>query len=161
MNNLKLQRNVYLGALILACTILSYLGMQSFKEPKESTKFDYNPVPIINNTPNRPLNTSFQPNSVRGTFGSYTVTVVRNINLANLSASGVVYFEVSQDNSSWTVINSAGVTSALAVALSVGISDTFQYNIQGMIPKGYYCRLRTTTSGGATVTMSSGQETMF
>ena len=124
-------------------------------------KIDYNPVPQINNAPNRSVNSSFQPNSIRGTFGSYTLTVTTNVTLLNPNSSGKVFLEVSPDNTNWTAINSAGQVSTLSVAVTVGVNTTTDYNIQGMIPKGYYCRLRTTTTGGGTVVMSSGQETMF
>ena len=156
----KSEKKVLWGAVIILSALVCWNWQSSFTAEKKNS-IDYNPVPIINNSPARAVNSSFQPTSIRGTFGSYTVTVTTAVSLLNSTSSGKVFFEISPDNTNWTIVNSAGVSRTLSVSITVGVNESTDYNIQGMIPKGYYCRLRTSTSGGGTVSMSSGQETMF
>jgi hypothetical protein len=155
----KIFTNVWakLFGIFFACFTLCFC----FAKVEQIKTLDYNPVPTINNSPGRTLNTSFQPTCVRGTFVSYTIVITRALNLGNLTASGVANLQISPDNVNWTTINSAGITSTLSVSLSLGITDALQYNIQGVVPKGYYARIQTNVSGGASVTMPSGQETYF
>lgn len=114
-----------------------------------------------NNSPGRALTTSFRPSTVRPTRVSYTISIATTLSLLNLNSSGTVALQISPDNSTWTTINSAGITRTLAVSISVGLNDTSLLNVAGEIPTGYYCRLLPTTSGGATITFSSGQEVTY
>ena len=118
-------------------------------------------APTYNNAPARALTTSFRPSTTRPTRVSYTVSIATTLSLLNLNSSGTVALQISPDNSTWTTINSAGVTKTLAVSISVGLNDTSLLNVAGEIPSGYYCRLLPTTSGGSTVTFSSGQEIIY
>lgn len=112
--------------------------------------------PTYNHTPGRSLNTSYQLSTTKRTKVSYTVGVTTALTLINLASSGRVYLEISANNSTWTSINSAGVTKTVAVGIA--INETQYYNVQGEVPAGYYVRLRSVTSGGATVAFESGQE---
>ena len=118
-------------------------------------------TPTYNNAPARAMNTSFRPSTTRPTRVSYTVSIATAISLLNLNSSGTVQLQISQDNTTFTTINSAGITRALAVSISVGLNDTSLLNIAGEIPAGYYCKLTSTVSGGATVAFSSGQEVTY
>jgi hypothetical protein len=112
--------------------------------------------PTYSNTPARSLNTSYQLSTTKRTKVSYTVAVTTALSLINLGSSGRVFLEISANNSTWTPINSAGVTKAVAVGIA--INETQYYNVQGEVPIGYYVRLRSVTTGGATVAFESGQE---
>jgi len=114
-----------------------------------------------NNSPGRALTTSFRPSTVRPTRVSYTISIATTLSLLNLNSSGAVALQISPDNSTWTTINSAGINRTLAISISVGLNDTSLLNVAGEIPTGYYCRLLPTTSGGATITFSSGQEVTY
>lgn len=150
----KKDKAVIIGALVmmilLGCTVAFVFA-----------KAEYNPIPVVVNNPSRSVNTSYRPNLYRACIGSYTVSIVTGVSLINLNSTGAVYLEISQDNSTWVTINSAGVTRTLSVAISVGLNETTQFNVQGVVPAGWYCRLRTVVSGGATATYTSGQETMY
>lgn len=147
--------------IVIVSAFLTMLFMSGFVIFLSAKNFEYNPIPVIRNTPGRVVNTPFTPNPYRATIGSYTVTITTGVSLVNLNSSGAVYLEISQDGVTWVTINSAGVTQALAVALSVGLNETTQYNVQGVVPQNWQCRLRTVVSGGATATYTSGQETMY
>lgn len=118
-------------------------------------------TPTYNNSPARSLNTSFRPSTTRPTRVSYTISIATTLSLLNLNSSGTVALQISSDNTTWNTINSAGITRTLAVSVSVGLNDTNIVNIQGEIPAGFYCRLVPTTSGGGTVTFTSGQEVTY
>lgn len=115
--------------------------------------------PSFNNAPGRAISaTGYQISATRTTSVSYTVSVTTTLSLLNLNSSGQVFLEISPDNSVWTTVNSAGVTRALSVAITIGLNDINYYNLQCMVPIGYYTRLRGVTSGGATLAFTSGQE---
>ena len=118
-------------------------------------------TPTYNNTPARTLGTSFRPSTTRPTRVSYTVSIATTLSLLNLNSSGTVQLQISPDNVTFSTINSAGITRTLAVSISVGLNDTSMLNIQGEIPAGYYCRLLSTVSGGATAVFTSGQEVTY
>jgi len=118
-------------------------------------------TPTYNNAPARTLGTSFRPSTTRPTRVSYTVSIATTLSLLNLNSAGTVQLQISSDNVNFSTINSAGITRTLAVSISVGLNDTSMLNIQGEIPAGYYCRLLSTTSGGSTVTFTSGQEVTY
>lgn len=118
-------------------------------------------APSYNNAPTVTLNTSKQISTTRNARVSYTVAITTAITLLNLNSAGQAFLEISVDNSTWITINSAGIARTLAVSISVGLNDTSYFNIQGEVPAGYYVRIRTTTSGGGTVSFTSGQEVQY
>lgn len=118
-------------------------------------------TPTYNNAPARTIGTSFRPSTTRPTRVSYTVSITTAISLLNLNSAGSVALQVSSDNVNFTTINSAGISRTLNVSVSVGLNDTSMLNIQGEVPAGFYCRLFGTTSGGGTVSFTSGQEVTY
>lgn len=116
-------------------------------------------APTFNNTPARSLNTSVRISTTNGTRVSYTVSVTTALSVINLAAAGQVFLEISANNSTWTTINSAGVSKTLGVGLS--LNEVSYFNVQGEVPIGYYVRLRTTASGGAMLAFVSGQEVTY
>jgi len=118
------------------------------------------PAPAFS-TPTRALNTGFQPSATRAALVSYSVTLTTAISLLNLNSSATAFLEISPNNSTWTTINSAGITRTLSVAITLGINETSYYNLQCAVPAGYYVRIRTVTAGGGTATYGSGQETLI
>lgn len=118
-------------------------------------------APSFNNAPARTLNSSYQISTTRNTRVSYTVSIVTALSLLNLNSSGIAYLEISANNSTWVTVNSAGITRAISIAISLGLNETSQYNLQCEVPSGYWARIRTVTTGGATVSFTSGQETQY
>lgn len=118
-------------------------------------------APTYNNAPTVSLNTSNQLSTTNKTRVSYTVSITTALSLLNLNAAGQAFLEISPNGTTWTTINSAGISRTLGVAISVGLNETAYYNIQGEVPTGWYRRIRTTTSGGASVAFVSGQEVQY
>ncbi len=108
----------------------------------------YNPLEYSQvANPVRTLNTAFQVSTTKWTMVSYTVAVASVITVGQ----GIAYIDISPDNATWTNITSAGET-------SVGLLNTKNYNIAATVPPGYYARIRTVVTGGATVSYVGGQD---
>jgi len=116
-------------------------------------------APSYNNAPSRSLNSSVQISTTKRSRVSYTVSVTTALSLINLASAGQVFLEISANNSTWVTINSAGLTKS--VGLGLALNETQYYNVQGEVPTGYYMRLRTTSSGGGSLTFVSGQEVQY
>lgn len=118
-------------------------------------------TPTYNNAPARPVNgTSFQISASKATRVSYSVTHTIALTLVLSSGSSMVYLEISPNGTTgWVTINQAGFSDAVAVAVALNKSVT--NNVQGEVPVGYYCRLRSVTAGAGSVAFSSGQETQY
>lgn len=117
-----------------------------------------------NNAPGRSIVTTsgatgYQISATRPASVSYTVSISTAISLLNLNSAGQVFLEISPTNTApWTTINSAGISRTLSVSITVGLNEITYFNVQGKVPPGNYCRLRSVLSGGATTAFSSGQE---
>lgn len=119
-------------------------------------------TPSYNNAPGRPLSTVFRPSATRPTRVTYTINIVTALSLLNLNSSGLVQLQISSDGSTnWTTVNSAGVTKTLSVAITIGLNETAVLNLSGEIPAGWYARLLPTISGGATASVTNGQEVTY
>ena len=108
----------------------------------------------------RPINsTSFQPSLTQSTRVSYSITHTLALSIVTVAGSSMIYLEISPNNSTWTTINAAGQSETLGVGVSVTKSTTS--NVNGEVPAGYYCRLRSVVSGGASAAYAFGQETPY
>lgn len=106
----------------------------------------------------RSFNTNFQPSTTKSTLGCYTVELSASLTLIT-GQSGTVFFEVSANGTSgWAEVGrfTNGNTGTLTIGLN--LTQTVGGTLVGMIPPGYFARLRTT--GTATITYRSGQETV-
>lgn len=140
---------------------ISVTGYGTTASPYVITNTSPGSTPTFNNSPSVTLNTSNQLSTTKNTDCTYSVNVITGVSLLNLNSSAQAFLEISSNNSTWTEINRAGITRTLAVALSVGLNETASYNLQGSVPANYWRRIRTSTSGGGTVTFASGQEKTY
>lgn len=91
--------------------------------------------------------TTFTPSSTRPSLCSYTFQVA-----ATLTLGATIFFEVSDDaGSTWKLLGQWGI--------GLGVLSTQSQQITGWVPANNLTRLRTT--GSATVTYLTGQETVF
>lgn len=108
----------------------------------------------------RPINsTAFQPSATQDAMVSYCVEIACTLSLSG-GQTGTIFLEVSPDGASnWVEIGhvSNGNTGTLTIGLN--ITQTLAGCIAGMIPAGYYGRLRQTGTA-ASYTYKSGQETL-
>lgn len=126
---------------------------------------------VFGNTPARTIQTvaaqanGFRLSTTLDTLVNYSVAITTTATIG-VAASGVVVLEVCATNSAaagdWQEIGrvSVGQTISVAVALqSIGISSG---QLSGIVPAGYYARLRSSNvSGTPTYTYNSGQEVQF
>jgi len=121
------------------------------------------------NNASRSLTTStgaagFQVSSTRDAAVNYNVTSSTTATIGGASSITVV-LEIAPTNSAtagdWVEISrfSNGQTITLAIALQS--VQTGAGNLGGIIPAGYYAKLRTITSGTASATYNTGQEVLL
>lgn len=103
--------------------------------------------------------TSFQVSTLQASRVKYTITHTVALTLLLSSGSSMAYLEISPNNSTWTLVDQAGFSRALTVA--VALNDSMTNNISAEVPVGYYVRVRTVTSGGGSATYTCGQETIY
>lgn len=108
--------------------------------------------------------TGFQVSSTRDAFVTYNTTSSSTATIGGASSITVV-LEIAPTNSStagdWVEISrfSNGQTITLAVVLQS--VQTGAGNLTGIVPAGYYAKLRTITTGTASATYNTGQEVLL
>lgn len=126
-----------------------------------------NPSNFLTALPNKTFNNSatktingagVQLSTTRDASVTYTITHTIALTLILSSGSSQVYLEISPNNSTWTTISQAGYSDGVAVAVS--LTKTTTNNVQGIVPSGYYVRLRSIVSGGGSTTYTNGQEVL-
>lgn len=109
----------------------------------------------------------FQLSSTRDSQVSYSVTVTSLVQIgAATNVSGYVVLEVAATNSStagdWQEIARVGTGQNISLALALGSTQTVSGDLAGMVPIGYYARLRSVnTNGNPTYAYNSGQEVLL
>lgn len=110
-------------------------------------------------TTSRSFNSNFQPSANRASLVRYTVQIACALTLSG-GQTGSVFLEYSADGSTgWVEAGRVVNTNTGAVVIGVSITNTNAFQITGLIPNGYYVRLRTT--GTATISYITGQETLL
>lgn len=138
-----------------------------------ATSGDYNDllnkpaIPVINakvynNAVARTLNSNYTISSTRESLVSYSVSLsVTNPLLAGSSTASVFLEYSTNAGSTWNTVSQASNNSSVGVAVAVAITNVQTSVISGSIPSNTLVRLRSTTSGTATVTYVSGQEILL
>lgn len=115
------------------------------------------PIKTFTAGTSRTLNSSFQISTTNDVMVSYAIDIGVSISLL-AGQSGTVFLESSPNNSTWTTMFSGNNQNAGVL----GLSQTNTVTLVGMIPTGYWVRLRTTnTLGTPTFTFRFGNETLF
>lgn len=104
----------------------------------------------------------WQIDSTRDSDVNYAVTVTTTASIAG-NASGYVVLEVAATNSAtatdWTEIARTGNSQALTLAITLQSVQAVPAQLHGIVPGGYYTRLRSVTSAGTvTYAYNSGEE---
>lgn len=127
--------------------------------------------PTFNNSPSVTIQTvanaanGSQISTTKTTIVSYSITISTTVSLAG-NETGYVVLEICPTNSStagdWIEIGRATSGQSGALVIGLTLNQFGGGNITGMIPAGYYRRLRSVdTNGTPTYTYNSGQETQF
>lgn len=118
-------------------------------------------------TPTRTIVTSTgsagtQLSTTRNTDAHYNITIATTASIGG-SAAGTVVLEIAPTNSAtpsdWVEIARCTNSQAISLALALQSVQTVGCELNGMIPSGYYEKIRSiNTSGTPTFTYNSGQE---
>lgn len=118
--------------------------------------------PTVNNTVARTLNSNYTISPSRNTSVSYALSLSVTNPLLIGSSSANAFLEYSTNaGSSWTIVNQVSNTSSVGITVTVAITNIQTSTLTGYIPANALVRLRSTTSGTASVTYVTGQETLF
>lgn len=109
--------------------------------------------------------TGFQPSSTRDAFVSYSLTIATTATIGG-SASGTVVLEVAPTNSAtagdWVEVARFTNGQSVSLALALQSVQTLAGQVNGMVPAGYYAKLRSiNNSGTPTYTYNSGREVLI
>lgn len=107
----------------------------------------------------------FQPSATRNVFANYNATIVSTASIAG-AAQGTLVLEIAPTNSAtagdWVEVCRFTNGQALSLAITLQSVQTLSNSLSGMIPAGYYAKLRSiSTSGSPTFTFNSGQEVLL
>lgn len=127
--------------------------------------------PTFNNTPSLTIQTvaaaanGNQLSATKNVTVSYSVTIVSTATIAG-SQTGYVVLEIAATNSTtaadWTEIGRVPNGQAVSLAVVLQSVSTGGGSIHGVIPAGYYRRLRSVNVAGTpTFTYNSGQEVTY
>lgn len=124
----------------------------------------------FNNTPSRSIvtgtgATGFQVSSTRDSSVNYSATIVSTATIAG-AATGYIALEISPTNSAtagdWVEIGRTPNGQAVSLAVVLQSVSTGGGQVGGIIPAGYYAKLRSVnTAGTPTYTYNSGQEVLL
>lgn len=119
-------------------------------------------TPTINNNISRTLNSNYTISTTQLAEVSYSVTCsVTNPLLAGTSTASAFLEYSTNGGSTWITINQTGNTSGVGIAVAIAITNTQTTTLTATIPANALVRLRTTTSGTASVTYVTGQEVLY
>lgn len=152
----------------LACMNFTGSASQYFKG--DGTLGTFLVSRVFTNNPSRSIQTvaaaanGWQLSTIRDASVGYacSVTTVATIGGA---ATGYVVLEVSPTNStsaaSWIEIDRVTNSQTITLAIALQSSQTVSASIRGIVPAGYYARIRSVSvSGSPTFAYGSGQEVL-
>lgn len=141
--------------------------IQSDWEQTNISSLDYiknKPAPRSQSSATRSLNSGFQVSAARDALVNYSVDVSCSLTLTS-GQSGTVFLEIASDSGFTTNVQEIGrFTNSSTGTLTIGLNlvQGVTGNLQGYVPSGYYCRLRTANNTGTpTFTYRSGQEILL
>lgn len=100
----------------------------------------------------------FQPSATRPVLVSYTVEIVATASVTG-GNDGLVELLADPVNPPTTVRRSARNAFSITLGVGIAFSSTQRWQLTMLVPKGWFCRLRTT--GAATMTLVSQEETVL
>lgn len=162
--------SMYPGALLVSES-LSYIYNSAASTWMQTLDlFPYTPTPrSFNNAPTMSIVTSTgavgtQLSTTRDTFVSYSPNMITTANISG-NVSDVIVLEICATNSvtasDWKEIARVTNGQALTLAITLQSVQTTAGVLAGILPAGYYRKIRAITSGTITNSMNSGQEVLL
>lgn len=116
----------------------------------------------FNNNVSRTLNSNYTISTTRDAMVTYSVNLsVTNPLLAGSSSASAFLEYSTNGGSSWITISNVTNSSSVALAVTIALTQPNIFVLSGAIPSNALVRIRTTTSGTASATYSTGQEVYF
>lgn len=159
----------------ILANVVPYLALQGITVASSDVVFMYGPqqpatiTRTFNNTPSRSIvtgtgATGFQVSATQDADVQYSPTMVTTASISG-NASDVLVFEICSTNSAtagnWIEIGRLSNAQALTLAITLQSVQTTSGLLGGIIPAGYYAKIRAITSGTVTNTFVSGQEVLL
>lgn len=142
----------------------AFVGTGSFATAAQGTKIDSYPsfVARSQSSVSRSLNSAFQISSTRDSLTNYSVSISTSLSLTGGTA-GSAYLEISPNGSNgWVEVCRVQNSNLGALTIGLSLSQNMTFVLNGYIPAGYYCRLRTENNTGTpTFGYVSGQEILL
>lgn len=115
--------------------------------------------PSINIVSSKTLNSNFTVSATKQAFVSYSLTcTVTNPLLAGSSTANVFLEYSTNGGSTWLLPSQNGNSSTVGVAVAIAITNGQTVTVAGSIPANAQVRLRTSTTGTASVVYVTGME---
>lgn len=150
--------------------ILAWTLINSFTVTVNDIYWAPKALPIsVNNNPSRSIitgtgATGFQVSSTRNSTVQYSPTMVTTASISG-NASDVIVFEICATNSAtagdWKEIGRLTNAQALTLAITLQSVQTTSGLLGGIVPAGWYAKMRAITSGTVSNTFVSGQEVLL
>lgn len=110
----------------------------------------------------RTLNSNFTVSTTKPAFLFYTISAATTNPLLVGNSTATCYLEYSTNaGSTWTAAGSIGGSSAVGVTVTLQLTQTNIGQVCGIVPANALVRLRTATTGTATVTFVSSSEVTY
>jgi hypothetical protein len=107
----------------------------------------------------RSLNTNFTPNATKETIVTYTVTCTVTNPLLVGTSTAMAYLEYSVNGgTTWLLPSQNGNSSGVGVTVTLQLTNGQTGTLLGFIPANALVRIRTSTTGTASVVYVTGQE---
>lgn len=121
------------------------------------------PISTVSIAPaTRTLNSNFTVSTTKNADVFYSVTCTATNPLLVGSSSAMAYLEYSTNaGSTWVLVSQNGNTNSVALAVSVQLTNAQTGVLSGSIPANALVRIRTATSGTASVAYVAGQEKTY
>jgi len=110
-------------------------------------------------TTNRSLNSNYTISTTKWAVATYTVTCTSTNPLLAGTSSANFFLEYSTNGgANWTLASGAGNSNGVALTVTVALTNGQTGVLTGLIPANALCRIRTTTAGTASTSVTNTQE---
>lgn len=118
--------------------------------------------PTITTPVSRTLNSNFTVSTTKTAIVSYSVACSATNPLLVGTSSAMAYLEYSLNGgSTWILPSQSGNSNGVGVAVAIQLTNTQTGTLTATIPANALVRIRTVTSGTATVTYITGTEATY
>jgi len=116
----------------------------------------------FNNNVSRSLNSNYTVSTTRDALTTYSINVSCTNPLLAGSSTANAFLEYSTDaGTTWITVSDISNGSSVGLTVSLQLTQPSKYVLSGAIPANALVRLRSSTTGTASVSYGRGQEVLF